>query len=789
MPDFDFTAPDGKKYTVTGPEGSTPEQAFQMLQKQLASAPAQSYSGANAIPGASPEADAEMARWRAEMAARGPDKPKSFADKLIGAGETALSVGSGLTTGAAGMLGGAVAGAVGNLTDGRFGMKGGVEEGMRQGAESLTYAPRTAAGQEYAQAVGSAVQDSGVMGLPIGPEFMALGNLAAPAAKQAINGVRNSTELYIAQKLAQKAANVKLTPKIDRERAELAQKAAAIGIEAPLHTLTGNKLARMTGEFLDNLPLSGSVKADNEVAFNRSLIEQIGGNPKKAEKLTPQVFGEALKKSGDEIGEVFSKINVPFADEALQADLAALKSTLPRVLSDTERVIVGNMDELARLAEGNGGVIPGKSLKALHSDVLKDLRGRAVDNYPGMRERLGDFQQLLEDAADRQITSPGDKAKYQTARVQYAKAKAIEPLVARGGINGVSPQALLQQLNSTGAGKHRMAIGAAGELGDLAQIAQNFMRELPTSNTAERSAAIGAVLAPFRAVGGIAAGQVYNRIARPFARATVRNSIDDVPPVRFANELDFAMEPAFAPKPSAPSGAYEGLLTAEQSPIPQSRPQTPQLATDTGAPSVDFPMFETQPMPIQRAGERMQTAPNPGIAADNGIDFYGNQPAPPAAPIREPSLLSLADQPQFQPQPAPSFPNAGGNAIDFPLRQEVLQQPEIVASVNAYRSEAARLQQIAENAISQPVRQKARGDLVRLQEEFAAGMRQLGIRNSSEAIGMQPLFESGGTPRLEIQRTFDPRERNQVNAERTRLKLQRIGDAQTIDEAIKAASE
>ena len=36
MPDFTFTSPEGKSYTVTGPEGATKEQAFQVLQQQIA---------------------------------------------------------------------------------------------------------------------------------------------------------------------------------------------------------------------------------------------------------------------------------------------------------------------------------------------------------------------------------------------------------------------------------------------------------------------------------------------------------------------------------------------------------------------------------------------------------------------------------------------------------------------------------------------------------------------------------------------------------------------------------
>ena len=35
MPDFTLTSPEGKSYTVSGPEGATKEQAFQVLQQQL----------------------------------------------------------------------------------------------------------------------------------------------------------------------------------------------------------------------------------------------------------------------------------------------------------------------------------------------------------------------------------------------------------------------------------------------------------------------------------------------------------------------------------------------------------------------------------------------------------------------------------------------------------------------------------------------------------------------------------------------------------------------------------
>src|ERR1700743_2600643 len=45
MPTFDFTSPDGKTYSVDGPDGATPEQAFQILQGHLGAAPPVSAGG------------------------------------------------------------------------------------------------------------------------------------------------------------------------------------------------------------------------------------------------------------------------------------------------------------------------------------------------------------------------------------------------------------------------------------------------------------------------------------------------------------------------------------------------------------------------------------------------------------------------------------------------------------------------------------------------------------------------------------------------------------------------
>jgi hypothetical protein len=45
MPDFEFTSPEGQRFTVTGPAGSTTEQAWSVLQQHLGSANNQGDSG------------------------------------------------------------------------------------------------------------------------------------------------------------------------------------------------------------------------------------------------------------------------------------------------------------------------------------------------------------------------------------------------------------------------------------------------------------------------------------------------------------------------------------------------------------------------------------------------------------------------------------------------------------------------------------------------------------------------------------------------------------------------
>lgn len=104
----------------------------------------------------------------------------SLGEKIIGTGEAALTLGTGVTGGTVGMIGGTLKGLAEQILSGQFGTPqaaNAVEQSAMQGAQALTYAPRTQAGQEMAAATGEALQQV----TPITPMTAELGAISAGA--------------------------------------------------------------------------------------------------------------------------------------------------------------------------------------------------------------------------------------------------------------------------------------------------------------------------------------------------------------------------------------------------------------------------------------------------------------------------------------------------------------------------------------------------------------------------------------------------------------------------------
>lgn len=118
-----------------------------------------------------------------------PEEP-TIGQQVVGTGEAALALGTGATTGAIGMIGGTLKGLAEQILSGNFGTQQAadlVEQEAMRGAEALTFAPRTQAGQEQVAAVGEALAPL-VAAAPLTAELGAItqgARAAAPVARAA----------------------------------------------------------------------------------------------------------------------------------------------------------------------------------------------------------------------------------------------------------------------------------------------------------------------------------------------------------------------------------------------------------------------------------------------------------------------------------------------------------------------------------------------------------------------------------------------------------------------------
>ena len=122
-----------------------------------------------------------------------PEVERGLGESLVGAGEAALTVGTGITGGTLGAIGGTLQGVISELRSGEFGTNEAanrIADRAEAAMTSLTFAPRTEAGQEIVQTIGEA-------GEALAP-LTGLGGQAAQlgqATKAAIPGVKAQATL------------------------------------------------------------------------------------------------------------------------------------------------------------------------------------------------------------------------------------------------------------------------------------------------------------------------------------------------------------------------------------------------------------------------------------------------------------------------------------------------------------------------------------------------------------------------------------------------------------------
>src|SRR5690606_6855249 len=131
-----------------------------------------------------------------------PPEP-TVGQKIVGAGEAALTTVTGATGGTVGMIGGTLKGLAEQILSGNFGTREAadlVEKSAMQGAQALTYMPRTQAGQEYAQDVGEVMQQV----IPVTPLTSEMG-MIGQSVRAAAPAVRATAQQKVAAPMQQAA--------------------------------------------------------------------------------------------------------------------------------------------------------------------------------------------------------------------------------------------------------------------------------------------------------------------------------------------------------------------------------------------------------------------------------------------------------------------------------------------------------------------------------------------------------------------------------------------------------
>lgn len=157
-------------------------------------------------------------------------------EKIVGAGETALTLATGATGGTVGMIGGTLKGLAEQILSGKFGTPEAaklVEQEAMKGAQALTYMPRTEAGQEMARETGQFLAETVPPVIPVvGPPGAVMSGIRA--AQPAVATTARQATTAARQAAAPVVQAVKETAQTAASKAK-----QAVGLEVPPRATPG----------------------------------------------------------------------------------------------------------------------------------------------------------------------------------------------------------------------------------------------------------------------------------------------------------------------------------------------------------------------------------------------------------------------------------------------------------------------------------------------------------------------------------------------------------------------
>jgi hypothetical protein len=255
------------------------------------------------------------------------------------------------------------------------------------------------------------------------------------------------------------------------------------GIPLRAGQVSDNRMVR----YLDDMTAPARSNAAQRTAVTVDAARSMGITPEVAAannlpagQITPATMAFARGMNGGMMGAVESRTTLqPTRDIATR--LTAIRDAVartPSIQADVET----HLRDIAEAAAANRGVIPGDVYRVLNG------HGSALDvasNQPGPAQHyINQIREVLRDAMETSAT-PADRELYRQARLQYKNMMTLAPLVNKGVPGEISPL-LLQGAANRSFGNN--AFRGAGDLGELGDVAQQFLRAPPQSGTEPREA-------------------------------------------------------------------------------------------------------------------------------------------------------------------------------------------------------------------------------------------------------------------------------------------------------------
>lgn len=363
----------------------------------------------------------------------------TLGQKVVGAGEAALTTVTGATGGALGMVGGTVKGVTQSLLDGSFGTQQAqqmVENEAMKGAGALTYAPRTATGQEYTQNVGDALRQT-IPVMPLTAEMGAIGasmKAAAPVAQARV--VAPATQAAsrageAVQSVASKVANtVRGEPAVTPTPGTMASGGAAATDVATMRQAAAHELpvpveltkGQATRDF-------EQLRFEQETAKNPELGAPIRERAAEQHKAVRQSFDAWIDQTGAEAPD--ARGTGIAVDKALQTRAARDKAEIRVAYKEAEKApeALNPVDPGASVSLGSGeDAINGSVIDYLNSKPTGLKTTALTDHAKQYAVKLGVAEKLDDGSL---VARPTNVKTMEALRREISQATGYEPAEIR----------------------------------------------------------------------------------------------------------------------------------------------------------------------------------------------------------------------------------------------------------------------------------------------------------------------------------------------------------------------